>query len=390
MKTRFLTARYSLILSFYWMGYAVVFAYVNLYLLDLGFTSGQAGLLMALSGLISALLQPVLAGYADRPDSLSLKTLNLLIGGGLALCGGILPMVRSLPWATVLVYGLALALLHLASPFINALAMTSLNCGSKLNYGVSKSAGAASFALASWILGKATGRFGSPAVPVAIAGFFLLFLLSVSLYPTQRGPRGESNHSSASAKAFAKKYPKFMVLLLGCALLYISHVLLNSFTLQIIRTKGGDSEEMGTAMAIAALAELPTMLAFNRLLKKRGSYYWLRLSGFFFVLKTLGTLLCGNVTEFYALQLFQLLAWGMITMASVYYVNSITDPGDAVKGQAYFTTAYTLANVAGAVLGGRMIDAMGVPAMLIFGTICAAAGTLVMCLFVEKTHGESR
>lgn len=390
MASKSLTIRYSLILSFYWMGYAAVFAYVNLYLLDLGFTSGQAGLLMAVAGLISALLQPVVAGYADRPDSLSLKNLNLLMGGGLALCGGLLPMVRTLPWATVLVYGVALALLHLASPFINALGMTSLNCGSKLNYGVSKSAGAASFAVSSWILGKLTGRFGSPVVPVVIFVLYLLFVGSVALYPTQRGPKGERTQSSAGSGAFAKKYPRFMALLLGCVLLYISHVLVNSFTLQIIRTKGGDSEEMGTAMAIAALAELPTMLAFNRLLKKRGSYYWLRLSGFFFVAKTLGTLLCGNVTAFYALQLFQLLAWGMITMASVYYVNSITDPGDAVKGQAWFTTAYTLANVAGAVLGGRMIDALGVPAMLIFGTLCAAAGTVVVCLFVEKTQGENR
>lgn len=389
MGTKFLTARYSLILSFYWMGYAAVFAYVNLYLLDLGFTSGQVGLLMAVAGLISALLQPVVAGYADRPDSLSLKTINLLLGGGLALCGGLLPLVRSVSWATVLVYGVALALLHLASPFINALGMTSLNCGSKLNYGVSKSAGAASFAVASWLLGKLTGRFGSPVVPVVIFCFYLLFVGVVALYPTQRGPKGARNPSGGSFSAFVKKYPRFVAMLAGCVLLYISHVLVNSFTLQIIRTKGGDSEQMGTAMAIAALAELPTMLAFNRLLKRRGSFYWLRLSGFFFTAKTLGTLLCTNVNQFYALQLLQLLAWGMITMASVYYVNSITEPEDAVKGQAWFTMAYTLANVAGAVLGGRMIDAMGVPAMLVFGILCAIVGTIVVCLFVEKTQEEN-
>lgn len=386
MGTKFLTARYSLILSFYWMGYAAVFAYVSLYMLNLGFTSGQVGLLMAVAGLISALLQPLVAGYADRPDSLSLKTINLLLGGGLALCGALLPLVRSLPWATVLIYGVALALLHLASPFINALGMTSLNCGSRLNYGVSKSAGAASFAVASWILGKLTGRFGSPVVPFVILGLYLLFVGVVALYPTQRSPGGKSTRSSAGFGAFVKKYPRFVAMLAGCVLLYISHVLVNSFTLQIIRTKGGDSEEMGTAMAIAALAELPTMLAFNWLLKKRGNFYWLRLSGFFFVAKTLGTLLCANVHQFYALQLLQLLAWGMITMASVYYVNSITEPEDAVKGQAWFTTAYTLANVAGAVLGGRMIDVLGIPAMLVFGIVCAALGTIVVCLFVEKTR----
>lgn len=389
MNTRFLTTRYGLILSSYWMGYAAVFAYVSLYMLDLGFTSGQVGLLIAVSGLVSALLQPVLAGYADKPESISLKSLNLLIGGGCALCGGLLPLVRQWPAVTALVYGLALALLQLATPFINALGMTSLNCGSKLNFGVSKSAGAASFAVASWILGKVTSRFGSPVVPVAIAGFFLLFLGFVAIYPKQRAPKTEKARRSVGFGQFVRKYPKFIALLAGCILLYISHVLLNSFTLQIIRTKGGDSEQMGTAMAIAALAELPTMLAFTRLLKKRGSYYWLRFSGFFFVLKTLGSLVCTNVGQYYALQLFQLLAWGMITMASVYYVNSIMDPGDSVKGQAYFTMAYTLASVAGAVLGGRMIDLVGVNTMLVFGTICAAIGTVVVCGFVEKAEDKS-
>lgn len=49
-------------------------------------------------------------------------------------------------------------------------------------------------------------------------------------------------------------------------------------------------------MTIAALAALPTVPAFNRLLKKQG------------------TLLCTNIADFYALQLLQLLVWGMITM----------------------------------------------------------------------------
>lgn len=384
MNTKFLTARYGLIQSSYWMAYAAVFAYTSLYMLDMGFTSGQVGLLIAASGLVSALLQPMVAGYADKPDSLSLKTLNLLIGIVIAACGGGLMLVRPYPALTVLLYGLALALLQLANPLVNALGMTSLNCGSRLNYGVSKSAGAASFALASLVLGKLTGRYGSKAVPVAIAGFFLLFVAFVAGYPQQRTPKGDSAKSGTGAARFITKYPRFIALLVGCVLLYISHVLLNSFTLQIIRTKGGDGEEMGMAMAIAAFAELPTMLLFSRMLKKKGSYYWLRFSAIFFVAKSFGSLVCTNVNQFYALQLLQLLAWGMITMSSVYYVNAITDPGDAVKGQAYFTMSYTLASVAGAVLGGRMIDTLGVDTMLIFGTVCAALGTAIVYVFIEK------
>ena len=67
--TDHLTARYGLIHGAYWASYAAIAAYVNLYLLEMGFSSGAIGLLIALAGLLSALLQPLAASYADRETS---------------------------------------------------------------------------------------------------------------------------------------------------------------------------------------------------------------------------------------------------------------------------------------------------------------------------------
>ena len=61
------TAGYSAIQSFFWMGYAGIMGFVSLYLLHAGFDNAQVGLLIAAAGLLSALLQPVVAAYADRP-----------------------------------------------------------------------------------------------------------------------------------------------------------------------------------------------------------------------------------------------------------------------------------------------------------------------------------
>ena len=52
-----LTARYGLIHGAYWMAYAAVSGYASLYLLDLGFSNGTIGILIALAGILSALLQ---------------------------------------------------------------------------------------------------------------------------------------------------------------------------------------------------------------------------------------------------------------------------------------------------------------------------------------------
>lgn len=63
-----------------------------------------------------------------------------------------------------------------------------------------------------------------------------------------------------------------MVVLLGCILIFMSHSLINSFNYQIAMAKGGGSGEMGNAMTISAVSELPTMFLFGYLLKRRAVF----------------------------------------------------------------------------------------------------------------------
>ena len=96
-------------------------------------------------------------------------------------------------------------------------------------------------------------------------------------------------------------------------------------------------------------------------------------------------MLAPNMTVFYGIQIFQMLGWGLMAAASVYYVNSIMDTEDAIKGQAYITMTYTLGSVIGAFLGGALIDFSGVNTMLLFATISAAVGAVIIFFSAEKT-----
>lgn len=378
-----LTARYGLIHGSYWMAYATVSGFVSLYLLDLGFSSGEIGILIAVAGLLSAVLQPLVASYADRPNSLSLKNINLLLAAAAGLCCSALLLVRENRVLTLILYGLALALLQLSTPLINSLAVTSIRCGYSVNLGIAKSLGSITYALASFFLGRICARFGGIMVPIAAAFFYGLFFLSLCQYPRQRIQQSPKKPQAASS-GFFQKYPGFTGFLTGCALILISHVFMNSFILQIVESKGGGSSEMGTATAICALVEVPTMLLFTRMLKKKPSSFWMRFTGFFFILKSLGSLLCTTVLGFYFFQATQFLTWAIIAVASIYYINALMEPQDTVKGQAYYTMAYSLSFVVGGILGGQLIDRLGVNAMLLVGTISAALGTLVVCRFTVK------
>lgn len=76
--------------------------------------------------------------------------------------------------------------------------------------------------------------------------------------------------------------------------------------------------------------------------------------------------------------------------ASVYYVNSIMKEKDRVKGQAFTAMAMTAGGVSGSLMGGWLIDKMGVKAMLAAGIIVTAAGTLFIIGFTEKKERSGK
>lgn len=383
MKNR--TLGYALIQSFFWVCYAAVMGFVSMYLLQAGFDNSQVGLMIAAAGLLSALLQPVVAAYADWPGSMSLGALIRLSGLATLACALGLIFIRGNKALTGLLYGLSMVLLQLTTPLVNALGIATVNSGEKMNFGVARGFGSLGYAAAAYLIGLLAQRFGAVTVPICMAAGFAFMVLSVTGY----GPVKRENAPAAERGkkgGFLRRYPRYAAVLAGLVLIFVSHVVLNSFIYQIVEFKGGGSQEMGVAMAFASLIELPIMFLFGWMLKKARCHVWFRLAGVFFFLKCLGTLLCRDIPGFYAVQLFQMFGWALMTVSSVFYINAIMAPEDSVKGQACFTMSMTLGNVVGAIAAGRILEAFGVQAMLAFGTASALAGAVIVLIFAQRTE----
>ena len=127
VKTPNLTFVYSFIQGFYWMNFSAVMGFASLYLLDSGFTNTEIGMIMAVAGIISAVLQPMIAGYADKPSSPSLKKIILVLIfiqfglGILMLC-----FFHKAFLLTGVLYASTITLLQLLTPFVNALGMQTI------------------------------------------------------------------------------------------------------------------------------------------------------------------------------------------------------------------------------------------------------------------------
>lgn len=386
-----LTVTYAMIQMCYWMNFAAITGFTSVYLLHAGFTNTQIGILIALAGAICSVLQPVLASYADRPASPSLKKILITASGGMILIAVLLLLLQKSFILTGFFYTVAVTLLQLIMPLINSLGMESLNQGKHLNFGVARGMGSASYGIAAYILGVIVAAMGEVTVPVAMLLGFAALLFALTAFPfqkTKKADPGKTKKNDDGLIYFFRKYRRFCVTLCGCVFIYIGHVLINNFAFQIVESKGGGSSEMGLAIAVAAIVELPTMFLFGYMLKKVRVDIWFRVSGIFFVLKSLGTLLAPNMMTYYAVQIFQMFGWALITVSSVYYVNSIMEEQDAIKGQAYMTMTYTLGSVLASLIGGMLIDAAGVNSMLGVSVAAGAIGMLIIMGTARPSGGK--
>lgn len=390
------TLHYGSILLTYWGSYAVLSAFASFYLLESGFSNTVVGLVTALGSVIASFTQPVLASRADRESAPPLRKIIFAVAlVMLALILVLLVSGSSVPALCLIAYVLCLVLLNTALPLLNALGMETVHQGKKFSYGLSRAIGSLGYAGVALAMGWVTVRYGALSVPACAGLFTVLFALLTVRYPLVRAERSEVEPGSQSQRpvplfSFCARYPKLMLFLAGMVLVYVSHSLLNIYTLQIIRTKGGDNVSMGLCTALAVVFEIIPMIFYAWFSKVFRLDTLLKISGVSYFLKILFSLLARDVLSYYLVQVFQLSAWGFSTLFLVVYISRVVERQDAVKGQAFATTALTVGNAIGSLLGGRLLDLYGVPPMLTVGTVLAGAGALMMLFFCQKTKKQIR
>lgn len=377
------TVHYALVQFFFWFVYGTVVNFSSVYLLACGLSNTAFGALSALASLLSVLLQPVLAARIDRRGKLSVKGLLLISSLLLTALGlGLIPAYGPRPWLNAALLGGAILLAQVMLPFVNALATQAINRGENLNFSAARGFGSVGYAVMSFSVGRLTARFGAGCEPMIIAVVALCLLLVCLRFPKEKDhsvlPSADNRNGDRSILDFFRGYRSFMLTLIGCVLLYTSHVLINSFIYQIVVHKGGNTEHMGIVMGAAGLLELSAMFGYGLLLRWKENRFWFRLAGIFFTLKCLGTLLAGSMGGLYAVQLLQPLGWGLMSVSCVYYADSVMRKQDKVKGQACMAMTLSIGTIVGTLIGGWLIDRTGVPGMLTAAIAAGALGTVIV------------
>ena len=73
------TLIYSLMQALFWMFFCAVIGFGAVFLLQEGFSATSIGLIIALANIAGAILQPLIADFADRSERVTLSHLIILL-----------------------------------------------------------------------------------------------------------------------------------------------------------------------------------------------------------------------------------------------------------------------------------------------------------------------
>ncbi len=383
---KFWTLRYIIINATYFAVYSGIHAYASVFLLEKGFSNTLIGITLALSNILSVVLQPIVAGLIDKQGKLTNRNVSMASTALLLIGSILLLLIKNGVVVIFIIFALIYMVQMVYQPIITAMYFEYEAAGCHIYYGLARGLGSCGFAVVSFFTGRAIGWFGVNILMILDIIFLSIALVVLYFFkkPKVEVPPAEKNEvAHNNLFSFIKTYPSFMLFVLAAVCFFFAHNAINDYMIQIITPLGGTEAQMGIAVSCAAVLELPTMALIDKIMKKISVKNLLLISATAFMLKTLLMLIAPNMVVVYISQAMQMLAYAVFIPAGAYFVNQTMARLDQVKGQAYINCSITLGGVFSSLVCGRLLDIKGPHFMLIVSLAVTTIG-LVIAFFALK------
>ena len=157
--------------------------------------------------------------------------------------------------------------------------------------------------------------------------------------------------------------------------MFFSHNIVATYLLQIVQSLGGNSSNLGNAMFIQAVVEIPVLFTFSYIMKKIKVGSLMIIAALGYVLKAVMYFSSVNIAMIYITQLSQICSFAILAAASVYFTGMVVDHKDQTTGQAFMSGMVSAGTVLGSLFGGVIIDHMGMRALLSVNILLSVIGT---------------
>ena len=382
-----------IIQSIYWTAFCSVYSYAAVYLQKLSFSSSQVGLIIALSSFIAVIIQPMIGAWTDKGDAKRLRTAALSIVIMTGLSSALMIFYESNRTVIMVLYLIELLGIISTMPLLNAMIIRLTDAGGKVGFGVARAFGSLAFALGSSGLGFLVDQASASVLPKVSLVLLSLLAAAIFAFPQSVALKKQvavkqQDGSKNTFLSFIKRYPGFLFVITGLAMVFVFHTISNVFLVKIIEANGGTEKQFGFALTLMASVEIPTMIFSGALIKKFGTKHLFMFAMVFYVARSMALFVSKDMMGIYFAQLLQAFSFALYIPISVAYVNERMALFDKVKGQTMIVSATTLGGVVGSIVGGNVIDRYGIREVLLLGLISVSIGAVLVIIGLLR-NGKS-
>lgn len=378
-----ITSFYALLQSLYWVTNGLMFNYASVFLLDRGFNNGRIGMVLGFSYALSALMQPAFASVVSR-TGVRLSSAMGCVYALVALLAMVIWLSGVEGWVLAGLMIIMLTMQSAMQPSMNSLHRGYELSGIPVNFGLARGIGATAFAVMSFTVGQVLSRVAPRILPVFYLTTVILMLICLIVFRSPSFGAENAREKKASGEGVLKRHPRFAVYLVGLVSLSAAHMFIDNFMLQIMQSVSGDSKTLGVAIAIAAVTELPAMIFYGKASRRVDGIDMLRYAGWVWCFKCILTLLARNPLMIYGAQLLQFFSYAIYVPATVDYIGRTLPREDFLKGQALAGSAFTMGSLLATLLGGRLIDWVGMRPALAYMQIFAVIGAVLFTVALPR------
>jgi MFS family permease len=373
---------------------SVMLAYLSLFVLALGASRGQIGLMSALASLSAAIF--LLPGAVIGERKGRRKLIVLLSGGGAARVILLLLALMPLFFGGAAAVNLAIALVvirsacvHLGVPAWTSLIadIVPLQCRGRYFSSRNILMGIAAM-ITTYLVGQLISRAGSPiGYQLALGTAFVIGAVSTFSFARVREPAVTAIRSvvgagtSVSVLRQLRDHPDFLALCGVAAVFNLSlGIAAPFFSVYLVETLGASASMVGTLAVVSTLAALPGQRLFGVLVDRWGPRRVLLTTGLVVPLMPWAWALASSPLHLVPVDAIAGFVWAGYNLANFNLLLSLTPEDHRSRATALYSMIVTLSLAAGAMIGGVMATHWGLIAVFVLSGL----GRLVAALFFAR------
>jgi PPP family 3-phenylpropionic acid transporter len=337
-----------------------------------GLSAAQIGAVTALPVLITLVVNLVVGRIADRAHDwrqtiVVASLISAVASAALGFAGGFWGLLAI--WTITVVAQTATVMVLDAA----ALRMTTRTGG---DFGALRAWGTVGYLLTIVAAGALVAAFGPAAFLPLFAGGALLRAAVAFALPRFRGP--DTPRTTAGPRRLGQVMaPWFVLPLLGCAVLFGAHSVLNAFQGLLWQRQGIPLDTIGYLIALGGVAETAVFFAFARMLGRFSARYLLIVAGLAGIVRWIAMAWEPGVAWLIPLQAMHGITYGLGFMAVQKFVNTHTSDDIAAQAQGFLMMLTQGVSVAAMLGFGLLVDGFGAASYLA-AAVLAVAGTAMV------------